>query len=981
MSSNLYLRQAVGLAVGTAGAAAASLAYAPAALANDTTAADTTTAAASNAAASNELEEVVVTGTRVRRVDAETANPVFVLDQSTITQSGAVTVGDLINRIPSIAGAATNPQINNGGGFGEANIELRGLGAQRTLILIDSRRVNLVGASGAVDVNQIPLNLIDHVDVLKEGAGAIYGSDAIAGAVNFVTRKNFEGFELTGDWGESTKHDTKHHDLGAIWGTSTDKFQVQVGFDYNYQEELTMGQRSWSQYALYLYSGTLSKGGSSRVPTGRAFLNTALTAQYGCSSVTRIAGAAGTSQADYRCFNGNADKFNFQPYNLNVTPQERAAFFSNVNYKINDAFEVYGGVIYNHTHSASQLAPLPFDANADQIVISKNNIYNPFGIDFGGGAAVGGANPDYDLRMTSLGNRFTDTVSTSIISNVGLKGEIFSTGWNYDGNLSYNRLDQYADNYGYLLSAQLTNAVGPSFIDPVNGPTCGTVASPITGCIPANIFNLSAPSQVAALGGIAASFTTDNTFVSKTATLDANGPVWKGGLMGAGDWLASAGLSYTGLDGIFTTSTIDQAQPPSYLACLIPGGVCGGNSAGSYNVKEGYVELFAPLVKDVPFVKALNVDLGDRYSKYSLFGDTNRMEFKVEYRPISDLLIRGTYAQIFRAPTVADISAAPAGNAPTLNDICNGYAGGPTATYPNLPKACVGVPSTGPFAPFAEPQNQVTGLITSNQDLKPETGDVKTAGFVYDPSYVRGLSVSADYWIYRVNDLLTTLDPNYAIQQCGITGAPEFCNLIQRYGAGAGANAGQIIVFQQPTFNLGTLNTDGIDFSVHYQLKTNTIGDFNITVDETHLMSYKSTPAPGAATQEIAGTYNKQFGFFAKDRATVGLGWSGWDASALLSIRYIGSVDIPLTNALFNSDGSFNSFLGWHLGSVLYYDLSAGYTFKQTNTSLRAGMLNITDKLPPIAGINSFGVGSSITDVTTYDTIGRRFFVGFTQKF
>src|SRR5277367_5903133 len=222
MSSNLYLRQAVRLAVGTAGAAAASLAYVPAALAADAA------ATATNTAASGELEEVVVTGTRVRRVDAETASPVFVLDQSTISQSGAVTVGDLVNRIPSIAGAATNPSINNGGGFGESNIELRGLGAQRTLILIDGRRINLVGASGAVDVNQIPLNLIERVDVLKEGAGAIYGSDAIAGVVNFVTRKNFDGFELTGDWGESTKHDTKHHDLGAIWGTSTDKFQVQV---------------------------------------------------------------------------------------------------------------------------------------------------------------------------------------------------------------------------------------------------------------------------------------------------------------------------------------------------------------------------------------------------------------------------------------------------------------------------------------------------------------------------------------------------------------------------------------------------------------------------------------------------------------------------------------------------------------------------------------------------------------------------------
>ena len=967
MSSNLNIRQAVGLAVGAAGATATSLACMPTALAADA-------AAGPNAetAPNDTLQEIVVTGSRVRRVDVETADPVLVLDQSTIAQSGAVTMGDLISRIPSIAGAAMSPQINNGGGFGESNIELRGLNAQRTLILIDGRRVNLAGSVGAVDVNQIPINLIDHVDVLKEGAGAIYGSDAIAGVVNFVTRKNLDGFELTGDWGESTKHDAKHHNLGAMWGANTDKMSIEVGFNYNQQDELTMGQRKWSQYALYLYSGTLNKGGSSRVPTGRVFLpaGSPLIAQYGCTSVTRIANAAGTALGDYRCFNGDSDKFNFQPYNLNVTPQERGAMFSKANYKINDSLEVYGSAIYNHTHSAAQLAPLPFDAIDDQIVISKNNIYNPFGIDFGGGT---GANPDYDLRMTSLGDRFSDTTSSSVISNVGLKGSILDTGWNADGNLSYNRLDQIADTSGYVLSAQFQNAVGPSFINSAGTPTCGTPAAPIAGCIPANIFNLGSPSQVAALNGIAASFTQDATFISKVATLDANGPVWKGGLFGAGDWLASVGLSYTDLQGTFQVSTIDQAQPPSYTACAIPGGVCSGNSAGSYNFKEGYVELFAPILKDLPGVKALNLDIGDRYSKYSLFGSTNRSEFKVEYRPVSDLLARGTYAQVFRAPTIANISLAPAVSAPTLNDLCNGYTGTATATYPNLPAACVGVPTDGSFK---EPQNQVQGLLTSNQNLKPETGNVKTFGFVYDSSLLRGFSMSVDWWDYSVNNLLTQLDPNYAIQQCAVTAAPQFCSLIQRFPS-TSPDAGLIEVFEQPTFNLGQLTTNGVDTSFKYTLRTDLIGQFQVTVDETHLMTYKSTPAPGATTQEIAGTYNKQFGFYAKDRGTLGLGWSGWDANALLTARYIGHVGIPLTNF----DGTTDTFLGWHLGSVIYYDLTAGYTIKATNTSLRVGMLNIADKLPPIAGINSFGVGSSVTDVTTYDTIGRRFFVGFTQKF
>ncbi|HEY2678023.1 MAG TPA: TonB-dependent receptor [Steroidobacteraceae bacterium] len=961
MSSNLYLRQAVGLAVGSAGAAAASLAYVPAALAADTA------AAASSTAPSTELEEVVVTGTRIRRVDAETASPVFVLDQSQIAQSGAVTVGDLVNRIPSIAGAAVNPSLNNGGGFGESNIELRGLDAKRTLILIDGRRVNLVGASGAVDVNQIPLNLIDHVDVLKEGAGAIYGSDAIAGVVNFVTRKNLEGFELTGDWGESTKHDAQHHNIGMMWGTNTDKFHMTAGFNYNQQDALTMGSRNWSKYALYLYSGSLFQAGSSRVPTGRATLTPAQAAAFGCSSVTRIAGAAGTALSDYRCYNSQSDAFNFQPYNLNVTPQERGALFTKVNYEINDYAQVYGNVIYNHTHSASQLAPLPFDANADQIVISKNNIYNPFGNDFGGGAAVGGVNPNYTLRMSSLADRYSNNTTDSLISDVGVKGAIGTTGWNYDANVSYNRKDQTQNTSGYLLFSALQNAVGPSFIDPVNGPTCGTVATPILNCIPANIFNLSAPSQVAALNGISAHYTNQDTYIAKVATIDANGPIFK---MPAGDVLMSVGADYTDLSDNFQADTLTIAQPPLYLNCAISQEACTGNERGGYNYKEGYAEIFMPLLSDLPGVKAFNIDIGVRYSNYSLFGETTKGQFKVEYRPISDLLIRGTVAQVFRAPTVDDVYAPPSANAPTLNDPCNGYVGAATAQYPNLPAACKGVPTDGSFQ---EPNNQVTGLVTSNPNLKPETGLVKTFGFVYDSSLLRGFNMSVDYWDYKVDNLLTTLDPNFAIQQCATTGAAQFCNLLNRYQSGP--NAGQFIVFNQPTFNLGTLNTDGIDTSLNYKLKTGSIGDFNFTIDETHLISYKSVPAPGAAPEEIAGTFNKQFGFYAKDRGTATIGWSGWDASVLATIRYIGPVKIPLTDA-----DATGAFLGASIGSVMYYDLTASYSIKRTNTSLRAGILNLADKQPPVSGINSWN-SSSVTDVLTYDTIGRRFFVGLTQKF
>jgi hypothetical protein len=284
-----------------------------------------------------------------------------------------------------------------------------------------------------------------------------------------------------------------------------------------------------------------------------------------------------------------------------------------------------------------------------------------------------------------------------------------------------------------------------------------------------------------------------------------------------------------------------------------------------------------------------------------------------------------------------------------------------------------------PNGTFQEPNGQVTGLVTSNPNLKPEAGIVRTAGFVYDPSYLRGFSMSVDYWDYYLNNLLVVLDPNYVTKQCATTGAQQFCSLLNRVQGGP--NSGQFIYFNQPTANLGTLTTNGIDLSFKYSLRTGLIGDFLFTIDETHIMTYKNTPAPGAATQEIAGTFNSQFGLYTKDRGTATIGWSGWNAQALLTMRYIGSYDIPQTNEFTDASGNFLYYGGAHIGSVVYFDLTAGYTIKATNTVLRAGLLNVGDKIPPISGINAFAPSESVTDVFDYDTIGRRFFVGFTQKF
>ncbi len=248
-------------------------------------------------------------------------------------------LGELLQRIPAVAGAATNPQVNNGGGTGESNVELRGLSAQRTLVLLNGRRINILGQNGttsAVDINMIPVNAIERVEVLKEGAGAIYGSDAIAGVVNFITRSDVDGAEASLQWGETSESDGENRSAGILFGTSTEKMSITVAANYNKQEGVSAGNRDFSKFALYLYGGVVTQGGSSRTPNGRIDIaDTPFAATYGCNSLTRIEGASGAGLGDYRCFQ-NSDAYNYQPLNLLITPQERAGLFTQFNYDFSD---------------------------------------------------------------------------------------------------------------------------------------------------------------------------------------------------------------------------------------------------------------------------------------------------------------------------------------------------------------------------------------------------------------------------------------------------------------------------------------------------------------------------------------------------------------------------------------------------------------------------------------------------------------------
>jgi len=923
-------------------------------------------------AESDTMEEVIVTGSRVRRVDAESASPIITIDQAAIEKTGVQSAGDLLQRLPTVSGAATNPAVNNGGGFGEANVELRGLDAKRTLVLLNGRRLGLVGASDATDINLIPVNLIERVDVLKEGAGAIYGSDAIAGVVNFITRKDVEGAELTASYGETAESDGATTSVNLLWGTSGDNFRFSINGNFSKAEEVSADNRDFSRFAMYFYSGSVFPGGSSRVPTGRFYtpagtpgLPSNLT---GCASATRVAGSPGTNLAtDYRCYVPASDAYNYQPFNLIMTPQERGSIFANYEYDVNEAVQLYAEVLYSRTTSGFMIAPLPFDSVADDVVISAQSYYNPFGYSFGG---ADGNNPQLTVRMEALGNRQSDTTSDSKVAKLGLRGPLFGSEWNYDFLVGYSRLDQTASVSGYLYQPGLAGAFGPSFLNGDGVVQCGTAAAPVAlgQCTPVNIFNLADPAQVTALKTISSGYDTDRAYTSKQASFAVDGKMFS---MPAGDALVSIQADYTELQGDFNVDFLITATPPLYLNCYLAQETCTGPNSGGYDVKEISAEVFLPLVKDVTAIQALNLTIGSRFSDYSLFDTTTNSTIKLEYRPVEDILLSGTFAEVFRAPTILDLYASPTNNSSTFADPCVGLTTARIAENPNLAVACVGVI---PDTDFSQPNGQVTGLLTSNPDLDPETGDVTTFGITWQPGFLNNnFSIRVDYWQYTIDGVITQLDTNYSMDQCVATGDPQYCGLITRFDATT-ANPGQISVFLQPTRNLGRLETDGVDIGARYSLRDTAAGSFNFNIDWTHINSYTNEP-PNAPVQEVAGTYDRQFGNYAENRASATLGWAMGKFDAQIGARFIDDIVLllPSGGAVAPEDNP-----PLPVDSFVYLDLYFGYTIND-NIKVSLTGTNLSDEQPPMLYQNN--VTNANTDVNTYDTLGRRYAISATYKF
>jgi outer membrane receptor protein involved in Fe transport len=897
------------------------------------------------------LKAVVVTGSLIRRVDLETASPVVMIDRQDIANTGKPTLGDVLQQLPSIRGNATNTQNNsNGGGVasplteggdGASRVSLRGLGTGRTLVLINGQR--MLNA----DMNLIPQAMIERVDVLAEGASTTYGSDAVGGVVNFILRNDFNGAEVTLNDGISSHGDGQRHGFSLTMGRSTDKYSLAGGIDYNKYNAVPATRRDFSKAQLYLSGGQVVVAGSSSIPAGRMQIPDSLAGRFDCPATGQVtlASGDGTSLDDYRCRNPD-DTFNYAAFNYIQVEQKRTDGFILGSYNLTDNVTAFLDVFYNHTNSAGQDAAAPV-GTGDGLIIPSSAPFNPFGVTFSQNVLPGDPDSGYTFqtRLTGAGTRIHPYTTSTGQAIGGLRGRFGDSSWNWNVTLNYGHTARTQRDENELSIPDLQAAIDRGV----------------------NIFDQANNGEALSAGALTATYEKFESL--RQIQFGADGELWS---LPAGPMQLSVGGLYRKQTMNYTVDPFAVLDPVT-TTCAILQEACGSPGRGSDNVKELFAETLIPLLSNVPGAYSLNVDLGIRASDYASAGSTTNKKIAIEWRPIQDLLVRGTISEVFRAPNLDQLYNGRSLVQPALNDPCVYLTAAELAAHA---AACQYVPVNWNGNDVAQVNTFYSGARVVGANLKPEHGKSVDFGLVYDPAWLPGLNTSLDFWHIYLYDTLVPIDGRTVVNACFDNNASPFCAFIHRQDTTT-RNPGQVFVIDTPVVNLGSLSTSGIDFTINYKIPHFNFGsvnpgDFKVGLDTSYTSTFKNsaTPGqPGEETIEYAGTLSPQFGNISRWRAAATINWAlgNWDAQ--WRTRYISSV------TALQADAATNASLP--MASVVYSDLQLGVAVPTIHTRFDVGVDNISDRRPPLYYQN----GQVNTDTATYETMGRYYWARATLRF
>ena len=938
----------------------------------DGVAAQTATAAAADSAGG---ESIIVTGSRIRRDPLTLDAPVVFVDRSTIDRTGLSSTADVLQRLPSAAGGL-NGKVNNSGnlgnppdgggvGAGSAEIDLRYLGSRRTLVLMDGLRfVNGASASGipgSVDLNAIPAGMIERIEILQAGGSPVYGSDAIAGVVNIITKETQTGLQAAAQFGTFRQGDGHTVDLNASYGFHGPSTDVIIGASYVKQNAVMSGDRAISAFPSPYGTSCLDGGCSGASVNGRFLVNPGNTE--GGLDITLKNPVAGKPRfdaenptgpnSDFKDF-GTLDRFNFRPYNYVLTPNERYGAFISAKQELGDNVTLRVKAIYNHRSSANQAAPIPLSVGPDAgngnrldfITIDASNPYNPFGTLSAGNE--GDPPQNYNQirrRLIEAGPRhFEQRVNTMYVTGT-LDGS-FEAGsrkfyWDASAVLGYNDARQTFT--GNVNALKLQQALGP--------------VSLCTGeCVPFNIFGGQGSITPAMLNYVGFVQRDRSSQRLNSYTANVTGELFD---LPAGAVGVAVGYEHRDQFGSF--------DPDPVIVAGNGADIPAQPARGSTHSNEVYGELRVPLLKDTPFFHSLEVSGALRYSNYSRFGGTTTFTGSGAWAPVPDLLFRGSYAQGFRAPSLGELYGGPSRFDQSLNDPCSDFNNSGVSATIKANCIATGVPANGSYV--ADAGGQLPVLTGGNVDLNPEKSRTLVLGGVLAPAFVResgyaGLfNIEVNYYDIRVTNAIATIDAGTLLDRCVGTLDPLSCNSITRTASGAIASINSTLQ------NIGTIRTKSIDVALNYRTPQTGAGAFGVYLASTFLLKYQEE-APNSTGFTIVDRRGTERGSpdqaYPKFKFNGTVDWVLGDFGASFTGRYIDAVTETL-------DGE-----QLKLASRFYGDIQLTYTPSAFDKrfALAVGVNNVFNQDPPgcrTCSTNNFDPG-------TYDVPGQFGYIRLSYK-
>lgn len=958
-------------------------------------------------------ETVIVTGSRIPQRNLEGASPVTTVTAEDVKLQGSTTLGDLMRTLPSAVQDGDGDSVTNGTA-GISTIDLRNLGAKRTLVLVNGKRLVAADDSLDVDTNVIPAGMVERVEVLTGGDSAIYGSDAVAGVVNIITKKDFEGLQVDSqvsftDHGDGLKHDT-YAMLGLNSGDG--KGNLTIYGEYMHRDPVSEADRPYGAHALAAtnYTGCAATApathfggfcysGSGTVPNGR-IKTKALGGPY--VGKTTIFDTATPTLLPYA-----GQTFNFAPYQYYQTNGERISLGAEGHYAINKAVDFYTRLTFAENKTQAQIGPTPitanFNINCGNPFLSNEERQTIFGTTSATGTPAtdcatvdptvlstaangntGVTNPllyqrlvSYALRLTSAGPRLSSYDHDTYQLVGGVRGDLGWSNFAYDLSAQYGHTSNGQIEYNDALKANFQAGL----------LVTGTAASPVCTaggtCVPINIFS---PNSISTA---AINYFRENLLTESNITqVDVQGSI-------TGD------LSAWGIQSPWAKDPIGVSVGAEYRqegAAVVPdynkahGNLLGYSAAtatfGEFDVAEGFGELEIPVIQNMPMAKEVDLQVAYRFSSYDKAGDTQTFRVGGTWAPVDDFKLRASYDRAVRAPNVAELFTPAGGTSSNAGrDPCSAAS---TVTTTSALCVATGVPAGSVFSSGLNcPTNQCQGAVGGNPFLKPEVAVSRELGIVFTPTFIPGFSATVDYYDININKFIEATPLQTILNNCYSTSINTtqsasniYCSFVKRDALGQidTANTGYVV---QAEGNIGGELVKGVDFGADYNLDLGMMGwdnsgSVNFDYRGTWVLDNRSR-FPGAPDVKCAGLWGTQCGE-PQNRYKGNLRTTYVDPTNTFSVslmwRYISGVQFELNNQGFVNKPTLA------FGDYNYFDLSGTWALSDS-ISLRAGVRNLFDRDPPVTD-NNTSLASDVNGNTfpnTYDALGRTIFIGATKTF